>query len=306
MAGWGYFLIQGVRDPDGGIKALWPLFGIANQLLASIALCLATTVVLKMQFQLDDTDGARSNQSQQAAQDSSRTVARTTVSRPVFALVTLVPLLWLLSVTLTAGLQTIFHHESDPKRPRIGFLQKAAELDEKLPALNAALASAEAAGNQAALAAARKNLRDNRMLHFNNLLDAVVTGIFLVLASMIFLLSVREWILLLARRRLAILHETPPVWLPEYAVVEAQPLRVVSLLALALGLAKELSGEAHLERARQAVVCDCARPEDIAANKCSLGVDLLGNRHDADARKIQQQLYVESVEQRFKGVNRCC
>src|SRR5438552_358379 len=114
VAGWGYFLIQGVRDPDGGIKALWPLFGIANQLLASIALCLATTVVLKMQFQLDDTDGARSNQSQQAAQDSSRTVARTTVSRPVFALVTLVPLLWLLSVTLTPGLPTIVPHASKP------------------------------------------------------------------------------------------------------------------------------------------------------------------------------------------------
>src|SRR2546426_149257 len=98
VAGWGYFLIQGVRDPLGGINSLWPLFGIANQLLAAVALCLATTVILKKQLATNDESGVQEPTSK--------------AGRPVFALGTLVPLLWLLSVTMTAGIQEII--QSDP------------------------------------------------------------------------------------------------------------------------------------------------------------------------------------------------
>jgi carbon starvation protein len=200
---------------------------------------------------------------------------------PALALITLIPLIWLVAVTFTAGVEKIFHPDA-----RIGFLAQAQMLAEKTPALQKALTSANTAGEVTAIDAAQEALHANRTLRFNNLLDAAVAGIFLVLVIAIILLSLREWFLLLSRRKPAVLHETEPVWLPDYAVAEGRPLHIAGTAALALALAKEWSGESHLERAHQQAraVCEC---------------------HPATAQQTKQ-IYVEATEQRFNGVRRCC
>jgi len=276
VSGWGYFLIQGVRDPLGGINSLWPLFGIANQMLAAIGLCLGTTIILKMALQAE----------------SKVQSLKSKVRGPALALITLVPLVWLLAVTVTAGVQKIWNADS-----RIGFLAQAQVLYGKMPALERALAAAKTASDATAIEQAEMALHTNGVLRFNNLLDAVVAGGFLLLVTSIVLLSVREWVLLLSRRRPAVLRETEPVWLPDYAVAEFRPFRLAGVATVAFALAKELSGEAEMDRARQvATLCGCEY------NKAGC----LAEINASQARRANVQIYVEVAEKRFKGVKQCC
>jgi carbon starvation protein len=140
VASWGYFLYQGVIDPLGGINSLWPLFGISNQLLSAIAFCVATTVSLK-------------------------------AYRTRYAWITVVPLVWLVVVTFSAGWQKIFAPD-----PKLGFLSHAAVL------------------------AAGKITAATQTQIFNDRLDAAVCATFLILVTAIIVDSLRVWYGILSRK----------------------------------------------------------------------------------------------------------
>jgi carbon starvation protein len=154
VAAWGWFLVQGVTDPLGGINSLWPLFGISNQLLAAIALCVGTTILIK-------------------------------AGKARYAWVTLAPLAWVLAVTLTGGWQKVFAQD-----PRLGFLSHAASV-----------AGQVASGSVEAARGAR--------LIFNDRLDAAVALFFMAATVLVVAASVREWLLVLTRRRPASVKESP-------------------------------------------------------------------------------------------------
>jgi carbon starvation protein len=167
---WGYFLYQGVVDPLGGINSLWPLFGISNQLLAAVALVVATTILLKM-------------------------------GRTRWIWVTLLPMAWLVIITMTASYQKIFD-----ANPRIGFLAYAN-----------ALAAQIAAGK---IPAAK--LVETQRLIFNQRLDATVTAVLAVMIIVLILEALVQWYGILSSRRAPLLHESPYVptrWAEGYSGV---------------------------------------------------------------------------------------
>ena len=142
VAAWGYFLYQGVVDPLGGINTLWPLFGIANQMLAGIALILATCVLFKMK-------------------------------RAKYAWVTVVPTIWLLICTLTAGWQKIFHDDV-----RVGFVAHASKF--------------QAALDQGMLLAPAKSMAQMQQIVFNDYLDASLAGFFMFVVIAVLIAGVHD------------------------------------------------------------------------------------------------------------------
>ncbi|MGA9447342.1 MAG: carbon starvation CstA family protein [Candidatus Sulfotelmatobacter sp.] len=149
VAAWGYFLWQGLKDPLGGINSLWPLFGIANQLLATVAVCVATTIIIKMH-------------------------------RATYAAVTLVPLAWLVAVTFTASWHKVFD-----ANPRVGFLAQAR-----------------------VLATGPMTSETTRVI-FNNRLDAAVTGVLVVMVTLVLVESARQWVGILTGAREERVKESP-------------------------------------------------------------------------------------------------
>lgn len=154
VSAWGYFLYQGALDPGGIAKSLWPIFGISNQLLAVIAFCLGTTILIKM-------------------------------GKVKYCLVTVIPMIFLTSVTFIAGWMKIFSHKAAGFWPEI--LKQRALLANDLT---------------------EKQRGMSEQAIVNAWVDIGITTLFLVLVTVIILGCAREWWLLLTGRKVAKLQES--------------------------------------------------------------------------------------------------
>jgi carbon starvation protein CstA len=142
VGAWGFFLYQGVTDPLGGVNTLWPLFGISNQMLAAVALTLCTVVIFRMK-------------------------------RERYAWVTILPSIWLVACTLTAGMQKIVSSD-----PRVGFLEHAARFQATL--------------DQGQLLAPAKTPEQMRQIIFNDRIDAALAALFVAVVLAILVFGIRS------------------------------------------------------------------------------------------------------------------
>ncbi|VFR19712.1 Carbon starvation protein A [plant metagenome] len=167
VSAWGYFLYQGVVDPLGGINTLWPLFGIANQMLAAIALTLGTVVLFKMK-------------------------------RDRYVWVTVVPTIWLLICTLTAGWQKLFHAD-----PKVSFLAHAARYKQAIA--------------EGTVLAPAKSLEQMSRIVFNDYVNAGLCVIFMAVVVSIVGFAART-VILARRNSQPTVKEMPFELLPADAV----------------------------------------------------------------------------------------
>jgi carbon starvation protein len=173
VLGWGYFVLASIADKDGGVRALLPLFGIANQLLATVALGIGTVMLIRM-------DKAR------------------------WTFLTLVPLVWLATVTLSAGWIKI----TDPN-PKVGFVARAAQITSDIDKLTATTLPADASPEQRDQRA--KSVAKLAHLRFNQYLNCTLCAIFMTVIIAMLALCAWEARLLLSGRKPLENTETSPL-----------------------------------------------------------------------------------------------
>ncbi|MBA3697753.1 MAG: carbon starvation protein A [Planctomycetes bacterium] len=176
VLGWGYFVLASIADTDGGVRALLPLFGIANQLLATIALAVGTVMIIRM-------------------------------GKARWAWMTLLPLVWLATVTLSAGWIKI----NDPS-PKVGFLARAAEITQQIEAASAASAATASSAATAVPAVVLSDVQLGKLKHlrFNQYLNCTLCAIFMsVITLMLVLCAWQSWALLSGRKPLVNTETSP-------------------------------------------------------------------------------------------------